>query len=648
MASALLTRRCLTPVVGRALRSTRAGVAHSTGRRQKTTHQRRSRVDVVQTPDIDPTHPDELNPDRFVGKTGGDIIHDLLVEYDVDTVFGYPGGAILPLFDAIHESPHFKFILPRHEQGGGHMAQGYARVTGKPGVLVVTSGPGATNVITPMQDALMDGTPLVVFTGQVPRIMQGTDAFQEADIVGMSRACTKWNVTVKSLKDLPRYVSRAFEVATSGRPGPVLVDLPKDITAGVLTEQHTIVPPRLKPKMEMSTEQVNLGGGEALMGDVQAARVAALINKSQRPIIYAGHGVVQSGASDVLRELAIKANIPVTTTLHGMGCFDEHHPLSLRMLGMHGSAYANYAMQEADLVICMGARFDDRVTGRVSDFAPKARKGAGLGIIQFEINKKNINKVIEGIEEPVTGDLMPNLQKLSPMLEFKERSEWLSTISGWKKDYPFRYEPAEPGQPIKPQRVIESLHQAVVHRPQDVVITTGVGAHQMWAAQYYRWTHPRSIVTSGGSGTMGYGLPAAIGCQVGAPDKIVVDIDGDASLSMTLMEFTTACQYDIPVKCLLLNNDFQGMVKQWQDLFYDERYSHTEMYNPDFPTLAKGMGGVGMICTDEAELDAMMKEFIECKRPVLFEVKVDKREHVYPMVPAGKALHEMELGPCRT
>lgn len=413
------------------------------------------------------------------------------------------------------------------------MAEGYARRSGKPGVVVVTSGPGATNVVTPMQDALMDGTPMVVFSGQVPRSMIGLEAFQEADVVGISRSCTKWNVQVNSIQDLPRYVNQAFDIATSGRPGPVLVDLPKDITAGSI------------PADELSCNVQDFvyrrrheRRHQTIVDKRSLEQVVNLLNKAKRPVIYAGQGVIQAGASDLLRQLAFNGQIPVTTTLLGMGVFDECHPLSLRMLGMHGNAAANLAIQDADLILAVGARFDDRVTGNLKSFAPAALQAHHEdrgGIVHFEVLPKNMNKIVQSTIT-VVGDLKLQLEallKIGP-LKPQPRADWLARIANWEAMYPFYYEPGEPGALLKPQRVIEELYRQVAHRTEDVIITTGVGCHQMWAAQFYRWRHPRSFITSGGLGTMGFGLPAAIGASLAAPDKLVVDIDGDASFMMTM------------------------------------------------------------------------------------------------------------------
>ncbi|KZV87401.1 acetolactate synthase [Exidia glandulosa HHB12029] len=581
----------------------------------------------------------------FVGMSGGQIFHEMMLRHNVKHIFGYPGGAILPVFDAIYNSKHFNFVLPRHEQGAGHMAEGYARVSGKPGVVLVTSGPGATNVVTPLQDALMDGLPLVVFCGQVATSAIGSDAFQEADMVGISRSCTKWNVMVKDIAELPRRINEAFKIATSGRPGPVLVDLPKDVTASIL---------RTPLSYKATTPGQNLGLPSNPLqtpAEMQLIRQAAdLINQAKRPVVYAGNGVLSSPQGPaLLATLSKQGNIPVTTTLQGLGAFDELDERSLHMLGMHGSAYANFAMQEADVIIALGARFDDRVIGKVDTFAPTARAAAAQGrggIIHFEILPKNVNKVVDA-HIPIMGDVVANLASMVPLIRPQERAEWFNDIRSWKKEYPFTYEKSAAGARMKPQEVIEELDRQTAACKENVILSTGVGQHQMWAAQFFRWRHPQSMVTSGGAGTMGFGLPAAIGAKVAAPEKMVIDVDGDASFSMTAMELATASQYNIGVKVLVLNNEFQGMVLQWQDLFYDHRYSHTAMRNPNFVLLAQAMGVHAIRATTLEELPAKMKEFIEYdgSRPVLFECLVETHEHVFPMVAAGKALHEQILHP---
>lgn len=520
--------------------------------------------------------------------------------FNDDALVGYPGGAILPVFDAIYNSKHFDFILPRHEQGAGHMAEGYARASGKPGVVLVTSGPGATNVITPMQDALSDGTPMVVFCGQVQTTEIGTDAFQEADIIGISRACTKWNIMVKSVAELPRRIKEAFEIATSGRPGPVLVDLPRNITAGILRKpisMNTTFP--VSPTVrEISQHRL----------DATLKRVANLINIARKPILYVGQGILaRPEGPKLLREFADKTCIPVTTSLQGLGSFDELDPKSLHMLGMHGSAYANLAMQEADLIIAIGARFDERVTLDIARFAPQAKAAASEGrggIVHFEIISKNINKVVEATEA-VEGDCAENLALLLPKVkEVTERLEWYAQLSNWKARYPLcLYEKEKPGGPIKPQAVIEKLSNLTAPIKHRTVITTGVGQHQMWVAQHFRWRYPRTMITSGGLGTMGYGLPAAIGVKVARPEALVIDIDGDASFNMTLTELSTAAQFNIGLKVLILNNGEQGMVTQWQNLFYEDRYAHTHQRNPDFVKLSESMGVEAQRCAFPEEVE---------------------------------------------
>jgi acetolactate synthase-1/2/3 large subunit len=579
--------------------------------------------------------------DQYVGMTGAQIFHQMMQEHGVEVMFGYPGGAILPVFDAIYQSPHFQFVLTRHEQGAGHMAEGYARATGRVGVSLVTSGPGATNSVTPMQDALMDGTPMIVFSGQVATGAIGTDAFQEADVTGITRPCTKWNTLVKRVEDLPQAINQAFYIATSGRPGPVLVDLPKDVTGSVL---HQAV--RAEPYLP--GYNIREAGTSS-----EVERAAALINQAERPVFYVGQGAVLAGAQDVLRQCAEKANIPVTTTLHGLGAFDETSPLSLHMLGMHGSAYANWAMRDADAIIAVGARFDDRVTGNPKAFAPGARaaerEGRG-GIIHFDIAPENINKAVPctiGVE----GDARKNLELLEPMLVSRDRGEWLSRLGQWKEQHPFTY--AEDGRPyhLKPQAVIEELFRQTKG---EAIVTTGVGQHQMWAAQFYQFKTPRQWITSGGLGTMGYGVPASVGAALGEAvvareenrqPRQVVNIDGDGSFCMTCMEMTTAAQFGIPAKTIILNNDFQGMVKQWQDLFYAERYSHSEMHNPDFVKLIEAMHCKALRCTSKAELSDAIERFLAHDGPAVLDCLVEKHEHVYPMLPAGKTVDDMVLGP---
>ncbi|KAL3428073.1 acetolactate synthase [Phlyctema vagabunda] len=582
--------------------------------------------------------------ESFIGMSGGEIFHEMMLRLDVKHIFGYPGGAILPVFDAIYNSEHFDFVLPKHEQGAGHMAQGYARASGKPGVVLVTSGPGATNVITPLQDALSDGTPMVVFCGQVPTTAIGSDAFQEADVIGISRACTKWNVMVKNVAELPKRIKEAFEIASSGRPGPVLVDLPKDVTAGIL---RRAIP--MSSTLPTPPSQASRIAQEHVQRELKTTikRVADLINVAKKPVIYAGQGVIALPEGPrLLKELADKASIPVTTTLQGLGGYDELDEKALHMLGMHGSAYANMAMQEADLIIALGARFDDRVTGNIAKFAPQA-KAAALekrgGIVHFEIMPKNINKVVQATEA-VEGEVATNLATLLPMVKtttMEERKEWFGQIKFWKEKFPLsNYEKADRTGLIKPQTVIEELSNLTAHLKDKTIITTGVGQHQMWTAQHFRWRQPRTMITSGGLGTMGYGLPAAIGAKVARPDCLVVDIDGDASFNMTLTEMTTASQFNIGVKIIVLNNEEQGMVTQWQNLFYKDRYAHTHSVNPDFIKLSEAMGIQARKCIKPDDVVDSLKWLIESDGPAFLEVVTDKKVPVLPMVPAGSALHE--------
>ncbi len=524
------------------------------------------------------------------------------------------------------------------------MAEGYARASGKPGVVLVTSGPGATNVVTPMQDALSDGTPMVVFCGQVPTSAIGTDAFQEADIIGISRACTKWNVMVKNVAELPKRIKEAFEIATTGRPGPVLVDLPKDVTGGILRRSipmHSTLPshPSAATVAARDISKQQLDGA--------IARVAKLLNVAKKPVIYAGQGVLgHPDGPKVMKELADKACIPVTTTLQGLGGFDELDPKSLHMLGMHGSAYANMAMQEADLIIALGARFDDRVTGNIAKFAPQAKAAASEergGIVHFEVMPKNINKVVQATEA-IEGDVTTNLQFLIPQIDaVSSRPEWFEQIADWKARFPLsNYEKETAEGLIKPQQLIEKLSNLTAHRKHETIIATGVGQHQMWAAQHFRWRYPRTMVTSGGLGTMGFGLPAAIGAKVAKPDALVIDIDGDASFNMTLTELSTANQFNIGVKIIILNNEEQGMVTQWQSLFYEDRFAHTHQQNPDFVKLAEAMGVQARRCLKPVDVDESLDWLVNGSGdgPALLEVITDKKVPVLPMVPAGKALHE--------
>src|SRR5450432_1616029 len=561
---------------------------------------------------------------EYKGKSGAQIFHEMLITtHKVDTMFGYPGGAILPVFDQLYKTPA-KFILNRHEQGSGHCADGYARATGKPGVCIVTSGPGATNTVTPLATAMMDSIPIIVFSGQVATKVIGNDAFQEADVTGITRPCTKWNYLVKDVRELPRVINEAFLIATSGRPGPVLVDLPKDVTTAICPDEVDDTP----REHIMKRRKIALSGGT----QKQVMDAAELINKSDRPLLYVGGGAIIAGAHDVLRKLANKGNIPCTTTLLGLGAFDETDPKALYMLGMHGSAFANYAVQECDCLIAVGARFDDRVTGNLATFAPKAK------IIHIDIDPSSISKNVD-VDVPVVGDARLSLEAMLPLIEHRDRREWFAQIKSWKERYPFKY--FDDTKNSKPQYVIEEINKQT---NSDAIITTGVGQHQMWAAQFYRWRYPRQMITSGGLGTMGYGLPAAMGAALGSPGKTVIDIDGDASFLMTMFELPTIAEYNIPVKVAILNNDFQGMIKQWQDLFYNRRYAYAKMKNPNFAALAEACGIKGMCCKRKEDVAKTVEEMLSHNGPVIVDFRVEPNEHVYPMVPSGKGLHEMELG----
>lgn len=550
---------------------------------------------------------------------GAEILHQCLLEEGVEYMFGYTGGAVLPIFDVLYSSP-IRFILTRHEQGGAHAADAYARATGKVGVVIATSGPGATNLVTGLATAYMDSSPVVAITGQVRTNLIGNDAFQEADVTGITRPITKYNVLVKDVRDLGRIVKECFYIARTGRPGPVLIDIPVDVSNGI-TEgpiNTTMNLPGYRPRFRGHARQIKLA--------------ADAINASERPILYVGGGVIISGASELVRELAIKANIPVTTTLMGLGAFDETHPLSLKMLGMHGTAYANFAVQDADLLIAVGARFDDRVTGKVDTFAPHAK------IIHIDIDPASISKNVK-VDIPVVGDAKVILEELIKYVQPKDRSKWLNQINEWKRKFPLRYDTKSTN--IKPQYVIETLGRLA---RDEAIVTTGVGQHQMWTAQFFTFTKPRQLITSGGLGTMGFGLPAAIGVQVAHPDRLVIDIDGDSSFSMTLTELGTIAQYKLPVKIAVITNTYQGMVRQWQELFYERRYSYTKMVLPDFVKIAEAFGIKGVNIKDKSEVEDVISESLKEPGPVLMNFFVEPEENVWPMVAPAKSLHEMELG----
>ncbi len=555
-------------------------------------------------------------------RTGAQLLVDVLLEEGVEVIFGFSGGAILPTFDVLYEAP-IRFIMSRCEQGAGHMADGYARATGKVGTVVVTSGPGATNLTTALATAYMDSIPMVAITGQVATAAIGNDAFQEADVVGVTRPVTKHNVLVKNADDLPRVIREAYHIARTGRPGPVLVDLPKDVqvktaSAGCNGEMNL---PGYRPRVKGNSRQIRLA--------------AEAINASERPVLYVGGGVISSGASAELRQMARKGNIPVTTTLLGMGAIDEVQDadLALNMLGMHGSAYANFAVQASDLLIAVGARFDDRVTGKLETFAPHAR------IIHIDVDPSSISKNVD-VDIPVVGDARSVLQDMLPLIEYRDRAAWFEQIARWKAQYPFQYQQAPEGT-IKPQHVIRELSRLTDN---DAIITTGVGQHQMWAAQFYRWRFPRQMITSGGLGTMGYGFPAAMGACIGVPDRQVIDIDGDGSFLMTCNELATAAEYRLPVRVVILNNHWQGMVRQWQELFFGRRYMASRMVNPSFAKVAEAFGCTGIDVRDVRDLPDAIARMLATPGPVVMDVHVEPEENVYPMVAVGKSLHEMEMG----
>ena len=561
-----------------------------------------------------------MSDKNLVGIKGAEIFHQMLLEEGVEFLFGYPGAAVIPIFDVLYTS-QIKYIQPRHEQGAAHMADGYARSTGRVGVVLATSGPGATNLVTGLATANMDSVPMVAITGQVKSTLIGNDAFQEADMTGITRPITKHNFLVKKVDDLGRTIREAFHIARTGRPGPVLVDIAVDATLAAPTSEPSLAMnlPGYKPRVAGHIRQV------------QAA--ADAINAAQRPLLYVGGGTILAGASQLVRALVDKGRLPVTTTLLALGAVDESHPLSLQMLGMHGAPAANYAVQACDCLVSIGARFDDRVTGKLATFAPHAK------IIHIDIDPANISKSVRA-DIPVVGDAKDILQKLLPLIQVKERAEWLAQIQQWKQRYPFRYD-QQPAGRIKPQHVIASLGR---HTDHNAIVATGVGQHQMWTAQYYGWRRPRQIITSGGLGTMGFGCPAAIGAQFGNPGATVIDVDGDGSFSMTMVEVITAVNYQQPVKFVVLNNGYLGMVRQWQELFWGRRYSGVDHPCPNFAMVAEGFGAKGMRISAPGELDDAIAAMLKHEGPVVLAVDVEPEENVYPMVPAGASLHEMELG----
>ena len=549
--------------------------------------------------------------------TGAEIFVRCLRAEGVKHVFGYPGATLLPIYDLM-ESHSIQHFMTRHEAGAVHAAEGYARASGRVGVCLTTSGPGATNLVTGITDAFMDSVPLVAFTGQVPSGMIGNDAFQEADIVGITRTITKHNYLVYDVSELGQVLKEAFHIAATGRPGPVLVDLPKDI----LVAKADFVYP---DKVELRSYKPTLVGHPR-----QIRRVADAIKEAQKPVIYAGGGVIISGAADELRKLAEKTQIPVTLTLMGLGGLPGDHPLFLGMLGMHGTAYANYAVSNCDLLIAVGARFDDRVTGRLDGFAPHAK------IVHIDIDPTSISKNVH-VDIPVVGDARTILRELNKIAPKKRYKRWWDQIRLWRQENPLSYEEVK-GE-IKPQQAIRALLEAC---DEDTIVTTDVGQHQMWAAQYYAVKNPRTFISSGGLGTMGFGFPAALGAQVAKPDARVVALLGDGGFQMGAYEMATAMQYGLPVKVFILNNFFLGMVRQWQDLFWDRRYLFTDLaVNPDFVKLAEAYGAKGVLIERPERLKKDLKKALAIPGPVVIDCHVSKEENVFPMVPAGGAIREM-------
>ena len=561
-------------------------------------------------------------------RTGAQILLESLKREGVNVLFGYPGGAIIDIYDELPRHPELKHVLVRHEQGAVHAADGYARASGKVGVCLVTSGPGATNTVTGIATAYCDSIPLVVLTGQVPTNLIGNDAFQEVDIVGITRPCTKHNFLVKDITRLAQTLREAFFLARSGRPGPVLVDLPKDV---MQASTEFVWPEDVSMRSYNPTYKPNLN---------QLRRSAEEISKAKRPMLLAGGGVILSNGSQALRELAQTLHLPVAYTLMGLGAFPATDPLSLGMVGMHGTYAANMSINHTDLLICVGARFDDRVTGKLTAFAPSAR------IVHIDIDPTSIRKNVE-VDVPVVGDCRLALEGILDICKAKmgdrdwleEHTEWLSTVAGWKKDHPLCY--SNEGTAIKPQKVVETLFELTKG---DAILTTEVGQNQMWTAQFYNFTEPRTLLTSGGLGTMGYGFPAAIGAQMAFPDKKVITVAGDGSLQMNIQELATVVQQRLPIKVVILNNGYLGMVRQWQELFFNHNYSSTNMEaQPDFVKLAEAYGAEGHRITTREELLPMLKTALASPNPAFIDVRVEREENVYPMVPAGAALDEMLL-----
>ncbi|MCW2306993.1 acetolactate synthase 3 large subunit [Rhodobium gokarnense] len=570
--------------------------------------------------------------------TGAEMVIQALIDQGVEHIFGYPGGAVLPIYDELFQQEKVEHILVRHEQGAGHAAEGYARSTGKCGVALVTSGPAATNMVTPLTDALMDSIPLVCITGQVPTSLIGSDAFQECDTVGITRPCTKYNWLVRDVNDLARILHEAFVVATTGRPGPVVVDIPKDVQFATGTYQ----PPKKRTNGDIASSY--RGYRPQLKGDPAAIREAVdLIAGAKKPVFYTGGGVVNSGraASQLLRDLVELTGYPITSTLMGLGAYPASGKNWLGMLGMHGTFEANNAMHDCDVMICVGARFDDRITGRLDAFSPHSKK------IHIDIDPSSINKNVH-VDIPIVGDIGHVLEDMvrlwrseSKQVDKKALASWWKEIEGWRAKRCLNYRANN--DVIMPQYAIQRLYQAT--KGKDTYISTEVGQHQMWAAQFYGFDEPNRWMTSGGLGTMGYGLPAAVGIQVAHRDSLVIDIAGDASVLMTIQEFSTAVQHDLPIKIFILNNKYMGMVRQWQQLLHGNRLSHSYVESqPDFVKLAEAYGGVGLRAKTPAELDDKIDEMIDTRRPVIFDCQVVNVENCFPMIPSGEAHNNMLLG----
>ncbi len=562
--------------------------------------------------------------------TGAQILLESLGREGVDVIFGFPGGAVIDIYHQLPQYPNIKHVLVRHEQGAIHMADGYARATGKVGVCLVTSGPGATNTVTGIATAYMDSIPVVIITGQVPTPLIGNDAFQEVDIVGITRPCTKHNYLVKDVRQLAKTIKEAFFLAASGRPGPVLIDLPKDIQQQLCAYSYPkkVAMRSYNPHYEPNLKQVR--------------KVAELLCKAKRPVIYAGGGVISSGASKEVATLAKTYGVPVTGTLMALGCFPGDDPLWLGMLGMHGTFAANHSMAGGDLILAVGARFDDRVTGKISEFANKAT------MVHIDIDPTSIQKNVR-VDVPIVADCRLFLEALNKEMAAmtadpeacQPKDKWVEQITEWKTKQPLKYKPAAKGGPIKPQSVVEALYRITGG---DCIISTEVGQNQMWAAQFFNYKKPRTLLTSGGLGTMGYGFPAAIGAQAAFPDKLVIDVAGDGSIQMCIQELATAVCYCLPVKIVILNNGYLGMVRQWQELFYEKNYCSTCMdVAPDFVKLAEAYGAGGYRITQAKDLEATLKKAFADPRPCIVDVAVDPEENVYPMVPAGKSITEMIL-----